>query len=208
MLIVISDPTLIKNEAHLIHALFDEGLEVLHLRKPEASADEIRILLQQINACYHPKISLHHCHSLAKEFDIKRLHFPEMKRKATNEKELLQLKKSNFILSTSIHQIEMYKALSPCFSYTFFGPVFNSISKQNYLSTITTGFEIPVRQNGVKVIALGGIDSTNISTAMKMKFDGVAALGAVWKNQNESTHTFTSLKKALELAELQELPFS
>jgi thiamine-phosphate pyrophosphorylase len=198
MLIVISNPTTKKNEAHLINALFDEGLEVLHLRKPEANIDELGQLLREIKACHHPKIALHHCHSLAKEFGIKRLHFPEVKRKATSEEELVQLKKPNVILSTSIHQIEAYKTLSTCFSYTFFGPVFNSISKQGYSSTLADGFTFPVEKNNLEVIALGGVDSTNIATAMKMRFDGVAVLGAIWKSPNESIAVFKDLKKALE----------
>jgi thiamine-phosphate pyrophosphorylase len=39
--IVISNPTVIQNEANLINDLFNEGLSCFHLRKPNASEAEI-----------------------------------------------------------------------------------------------------------------------------------------------------------------------
>ena len=54
MLIVISNPTPIAHEAKYINALFDEGLELLHIRKPEATVDDIRERAEkkQINLRY------------------------------------------------------------------------------------------------------------------------------------------------------------
>lgn len=196
MLIVISNPTPISNEANLINALFDEGLEVFHLRKPEAIVDEVRMLLEKIKPMYHSQIALHQHHSTAKDYLLKRLHLTEMKRKEMREGGLIELRESNSILSTSIHETEEYKELSPCFSYTFFGPVFNSISKEGYNSTVDDGFVFPVEKNGLKVFAIGGIDATNIKKAMKMKFDGVAVLGTIWQNPGESIQQFKALQKA------------
>ena len=62
---VISNPTPIANEAELVNGLFDEGLEVLHLRKPEATVDDIQSLLKQINSKYHHQIALHQHHEIA-----------------------------------------------------------------------------------------------------------------------------------------------
>ena len=196
MLIVVSNHLVIPNEARLINALFAEGLEVFHLRKPGATVDEVSRLLEEISPSNQSKISLHQHHSIANDFKIARLHFTEMKRQETDEGNLIQLKKSNFILSTSIHQTEEYKNLSSCFSYTFFGPVFNSISKEGYASTLTEEFKFPVKENRPKVIALGGIDATNMQTAMKMKFDGVAVLGAIWQKPEESIQKFKAIQQA------------
>src|SRR5687768_14398114 len=80
-LIVASDSALRKNEAAVINALFDEGLEVFHLRKPFTSAEETEQLLQQIDNTQVSKIALHQHHQLANMFGIKRLHYPEAKRK-------------------------------------------------------------------------------------------------------------------------------
>lgn len=196
MLIIISNPTPIPNEANHINALFDEGLEVFHLRKPEATVDEVRVLLEKIKTMYHSQIALHQHPLIAKEYSLKRLHFTEVKRKETREEALMQLKQSGYVLSTSIHQTEAYTGLSTCFTYTFFGPVFNSISKQGYPSTITNGFVFPSEKSNSKVIALGGISAANIQEAMKMKFDGVAVLGTIWHKPDESIRQFKALQKA------------
>ena len=48
MLVVISNPTAIANEASIINTLFDEGLRILHLRKPGIAPDEMSALIEQI----------------------------------------------------------------------------------------------------------------------------------------------------------------
>lgn len=196
MLIVISNPIAIKDEANIINALFNEELELLHIRKPEASVDELRALIEKIDSKYYNQIALHQQHELAKEFGIKRLHFTEAKRKEMSQEELITIRAADNILSTSIHQTEDYKTLPTSFEYTFFGPVFNSISKQGYTSAITHDFIFPIQKNKTKVFAIGGIDVTNIQQAIKMQFDGAAVLGTIWQKPEESIQQFKALQKA------------
>ncbi len=196
MLIVISNPTPVANEATIINALFDEGLELLHIRKPEASIDELRELIETINSKYHHQIALHRHHEIANEYGIKRLHFAEAKRKKMSKKALKVLKANYNILSTSIHQTEVYNSLSSAFEYTFFGPVFNSISKQGYTSFLKNDFVFPVKDNHPKVIAIGGIDATNIQKAINMQFNGVAVLGTIWQKPEKSIQQFKAVRKA------------
>ena len=47
MIIIISNPTPIADEATTINNLFDEGLEILHIRKPGVAMDEIKWLIQK-----------------------------------------------------------------------------------------------------------------------------------------------------------------
>ena len=68
MIIVISSPRPVTKEASLINQLFDEGLPIFHLRKPESSSQELVLLLQEINAEHYSKIALHSHHYLAKSF--------------------------------------------------------------------------------------------------------------------------------------------
>lgn len=196
MLIIISNPTLIANEASLINAMFDEGMNIFHLRKPGAVIDELSNLLEDIKPEYHDRIAIHQHHIMAKDFGLKRMHFTEVIRKEMQEEDLSQLKQSGHILSTSIHQLEEFKKLSACFSYTFFGPVFNSISKQGYTSAIANGFVFPLHYDAPQVIALGGITATNLQQAIKMKFDGIAVLGTIWQKPDESIHRFKAIQKA------------
>jgi thiamine-phosphate pyrophosphorylase len=196
MLIVISNPTPIANEATIINALFEEGLEVLHLRKPDTNINELRELIEKISSKHHNKIALHQHHEIANYYGIKRLHFSEVKRKEMREEALTALKEVDNILSASIHQTEEYNTLSSSFEYTFFGPLFNSISKQGYTSTIKDDFLFPVMDNHPKVIAIGGIDATNIKQVMDMQFNGAAVLGIIWQKPKESIQQFKAVQKA------------
>lgn len=196
MLVVITNPTAVADEAIIINALFDEGLEILHVRKPGVAIDEMSALIEQIKPQYLHQVALHQHHEIAGDLGIHRLHFTEVKRKKVSEEKLMQLKRENNMLSTSIHQTEEYQNLSPYFDYSFYGPVFDSISKQGYISTNPDDFIFPVQLNRPRVIAIGGIDSTNIQKAVNMQFYGVAALGTIWQKTDQSIQQFKALQKA------------
>ncbi len=196
MLIVISNPAPVANEPAIINALFEEGLELLHLRKPMLAMDEVRILIDSIHPKYRHQIALHQYHELAMDAGINRLHFTGTKRTATGDNALMTLKTNNTILSTSIHDAETYCSLSPCFGYAFFGPVFNSISKQGYTSILPVDFVFPVQESKPAIIAIGGIDAANIQKVKGMQFNGAAVLGTIWKNVNDSVHQFKAVQKA------------
>ena len=195
MLVVISYPTGIADEATIMNNLFDEGLEILHIRKPCVSIDEIKRLIHKIRPQYHHRISLHQYHELASDLGIKRLHYTETNRKKMSAETLIKLKAENYILSTSIHRVQEYNSLSTVFDYTFFGPVFNSISKRGYTAVVADDFIFPVQKNHSKVVAIGGINAVNIKKVKQMQFNGAAALGIIWQNQHESILQFKALQK-------------
>ncbi len=196
MLVVISYPTGIADEATIMNNLFDEGLGILHIRKPGVAIDEIRWLIHKIRPQYHHRISLHPYHELARDFGIKRLHYTETNRKEMSAEVFIKLKAENYILSTSIHQVQDYNSLPTVFDYTFFGPVFNSISKPGYTAVIADDFIFPVRANHSKAIAIGGINATNILKVKEMRFNGAAVLGMIWQKPGESILQFKALQKA------------
>ncbi|MFZ6013505.1 MAG: thiamine phosphate synthase [Bacteroidota bacterium] len=184
MIIVISSPEPVAYEASIINQLFDEGLEVLHVRKPHASEPEVISLLKEIKQIYYHRIALHQFHELAVDFGLKRIHFAEKKRLKADHNELQRLKRSDVILSTSVHQVQSYRNMPDLFAYSFFGPVFNSISKPGYNTTLPDNFVFPAEPGRPDVIALGGIDESNVKKIRSMKFDGIAVMGAVWQSPN------------------------
>jgi thiamine-phosphate pyrophosphorylase len=194
MLIVVSDSAMRKNETAIINALFAEGLEVFHLRKPFATAEETEQLLHDIDTAHLSKIALHQHHQLADKFGIKRLHYPETKRTTTSEEECLHLQNTGFILSMSVHDLN--ETLHHSFDYAFYGPVFDSISKQGYTSVVAENFTLP--KTKTKWIAIGGIDKTNCTKTLEMGFDGVAVLGAIWQN-NDPISEFKKIKAVCSL---------
>ena len=196
MLVVISNPTAVADEATIINQLFDEGLEILHVRKPGVTIDEIKLLIQKIKMQYHHRIALHQHHELVVDFGIKRLHYTATNRKEMSDEALIKLKADNYILSTSIHQVQEYNSLSAVFDYTFFGPVFNSISKPGYTAVIADDFIFTVLENYSKVVAIGGINATNILKVKEMQFNGAAVLGSIWQKPGESILQFKALQKA------------
>ncbi|CAN5175256.1 thiamine phosphate synthase [soil metagenome] len=195
MLIVISEPDFIDNEANLINQLFDEGMQLFHLRKPDSSREKVKALLKQISSDHYNKIALHQHYKIAEEFGIKRIHYPEKIRKDTSENDFKKLKAAGHILSTSVHRIKKYKALSAEFDYTFLGPVFNSISKTGYTSARKEDFTLEENKTSVKVIALGGIKEVSIQEAFDLHFDGVAVLGAVWQQPETAVDNFKRIKE-------------
>lgn len=187
-IIVVSNPKAVENEANIINALFDEGLELLHLRKPDYTENELMELIEKINAKHHSKIVLHQQHQLVEKFKINKIHFPESARIKLKEEELVNLKTKGFTLSTSIHALCDLNLLSEAFDYTFYGPVFESISKPGYKPK-TKEFVFPDNKKA-KVIAIGGITPDKICELEKLNFDGVAFLGEIWTNSKNAINIF------------------
>ncbi|MFV8376312.1 thiamine phosphate synthase [Flavobacterium sp. GSP11] len=195
-MIVISNPTSIKNEIILIHSLFAEGLALFHIRKPYFSEDDMKTYLSEIGLEYNNRLVLHHHHQLAEDFGITRIHLTEKIRIETSEESLKKWKEREFKLSTSIHNMVDFEKLSNVFDYAFFGPVFESISKPNYASNSDFEKELKKRNNNkTALIALGGITSDKIKTALEYGFDDVALLGTIW-NSNNPIENFKLCKKA------------
>lgn len=201
-MIVITNPISIANEISTIHSLFENGLELLHIRKPNFGETEMKQFLSDINHNYRERLVLHSYHCLAEKFNIKRIHISESKRKVTL---MLPCKlpfdsyiKNGFHLSTSAHTIEDFNALKNIFEYAFLSPVYPSISKENYFSK-TDMFEAVKNRNNytTKLIALGGIESKNIKQTLKNGFDNVALLGTIW-NRNNPIENFKSCQQIVQ----------
>ena len=193
-LVVITHAAMLPGEAAIIQQLFEDGLEVLHLRKPEAGEQAVRQLIEAIPAVYHDRIAMHGFFHLMKEYNIHRWHFREEHRQETTKESMEQLKDKGYTLSTSVHELPTLQRLTSLFSYTFFSPVFDSISKHQYKGVAGAGFYLEAEQKAVPVFALGGVDAGNIRSAMAMNFDGAALLGAIWKEPVNAVENFKLCK--------------
>jgi thiamine-phosphate pyrophosphorylase len=196
-LIVISHAAMLPGEAAIIQQLFEEGLNYFHLRKPDAGEQEVKQLLDAIPAVYHNRIAMHGFFHLMPVYNIHRWHFREEHRQATTVETLSQLKDKGYTLSTSVHDLQTIQGLSLHFSYTFFSPVFDSISKQQYKGVAGNDFCLTDEQKTVPVIALGGIDAGNIEKVAAMNFDGAALLGAIWNEPAKAVENFKTINHAI-----------
>lgn len=178
MIIVITPEKMMKNETEIINELFQESLDLLHIRKPFINSEEMKDFIQNINSKFHHQLVLHNHYNLAKDYTISRFHFREIERRNDLYKSF-----SAKTISTSVHDIESFNDLSEEWEYAFISPVFPSISKKGYGESSTILNEIKGRDNhNVKLIALGGINENNINEAFESGVDGVALLGAIWES--------------------------
>lgn len=171
-MIVITNPTAVHNEISIIHSLFENGLELLHIRKPDYSEAEMISFLTALGSGFKNKLVLHSHHHLANSFGINRLHNPK------DVKEI-----ENPIFSTSTHSITEFNTLENNYSYAFLSPIYPSISKPGYESSEDHLESVKKRRNfNTKLVALGGISIENIVETLEKGFDDVALLGCLWNN--------------------------
>ena len=184
-MIVITNPIPTPNEIDTIHSLFDNGLELLHIRKPDFSAAEMKAFLLEIKLEFRQQLVLHSHHQLAPAFGINRIHLSENIRKEICPEILYLYNEQGIRLSTSTHDIESFNELRIFFEYGFLSPVFSSISKMNYQSKTDLFELIKSRTNfSTQLVALGGISSANINKTIEAGFDDVALLGTIWNSNN------------------------
>ncbi|WNI35036.1 thiamine phosphate synthase [Chryseobacterium sp. SG20098] len=180
MILVITPELIVPNETDFINQMFQEGLDLLHIRKPWISRNEMIEFITQIDESFYTQLVLHTYYDLGKEFTISRFHFREIDRQ---EEMYKSFAKENTI-STSVHDIKTYNTLEKEWEYAFISPFFPSISKKGYGLNSTIKEEIKHRNNpDVKLIALGGIHQNNIYEVFDSDADGAALLGAIWESE-------------------------
>lgn len=184
-MIVITNPTAVHNEISIIRSLFENGLELLHIRKPDYSEAEMISFLTAIGSDVSHQLVLHSHHHIAVSFGINRLHNPKA-----------ETQKTNFIFSASMHSITEFNTLENHYAYAFLSPVYPSISKPGYSSKHNLLESITERTNfDTKLVALGGISQENITETLKKGFDEVALLGTIWN----STKPLENFKKCQQI---------
>ena len=174
-LILITPPTYFVEENKIITDLFEEGLDILHLRKPDTAPMYAERLLTLIPEQYHKRIVVHGHFYLKEEYKLKGIHL-------NNRNPLLPEKYKGHI-SRSCHSLEEVKAHKKQCDYVFLSPVFDSISKKDYHANYTPEEIRKAHKAGIidkKVIALGGIDTNNIAQVKSYGFGGAAIMGALW----------------------------
>ncbi|MBO5920527.1 MAG: thiamine phosphate synthase [Bacteroidales bacterium] len=178
-LIVISKEKVFDGEPLWINALMGEYDFTFHLRKPGLTEWETEEIILQINSNFHNRIVLHDHFPLAAKYRLKGVHLnsrnPEIHLKGEYWK--------HCSISRSCHSLEEIAANKDSCNYLTLSPVFDSISKAGYNAGFSYHALKDASENGIidnKVVALGGISSSNIQSVKKLGFGGVAVLGAVW----------------------------
>ena len=178
--IIITSPEFLSGEAIFIDKLFSQGLDLLHLRKPEASLEAYKQLLLQIPEQWHSRIVLHEHFKLAEEYKLHGIHL--------NRRCSVTPNAFHGSISCSCHTIEEVITQKESKDYVFLSPIFDSISKVGYHAAFSpTSLKQAAIENVIdeKVIALGGLTANNIPLVKEWHFGGVALLGDIWKRMSD-----------------------
>ena len=181
-LIVVTAPTFFVEEDKIITALFEEGLDILHLRKPETPAMYSERLLTLIPEKYHKRIITHEHFYLQEEFSLLGLHLISRKPKEPHD--------YSGLISCYCHSLDEVQNKKHFYDYLFLSPIYNCITK----SGVTSGFTAEeLRQAGKskvidsRVMALGGITPDNILEIKDYGFGGAVVMGDLWNKFNACT---------------------
>lgn len=181
-LIVVTAPTFFVEEDKIITALFEEGLDILHLRKPETPAMYSERLLTLIPAKYHKRIITHEHFYLQEEFSLMGIHLNPRNPKEPHD--------YSGHISCTCHSLDEVQNKKHFYDYLFLSPIYNCITK----SGVTSGFTAEeLRQAGKskvidsRVMALGGITPDNILEIKDYGFGGAVVMGDLWNKFNACT---------------------
>ena len=174
-LILITPPTYFVEENKIITDLFEEGLDILHLRKPSTAPMYAERLLTLIPEQYHKRIVVHGHFYLKEEYRLKGIHL--------NGRNPILPERYKGHISRSCHTLEEIKEHKKQCDYLFLSPDFETTSNKCYNANYTPAELKKAHKAGIidkKVIALGGIDIDNIAEVKSYGFGGAAIMGALW----------------------------
>ena len=190
--IIITTPTFISHEAKYIYQLFEAGIDLLHLRKPDSTPEECEQLIQKIDPKWYPQIVIHDHFELCEKYHLHGIHL--------NRRNCQIPENFQGSISRSCHSFEEVtesldntspdfpKGSKPTFDYVFLSPIFDSISKIGYKHSFSNRDLEDAGNSGIinkKVIALGGIIPQFIPQLRAWNFGGAAFLGDVWNRRHE-----------------------
>lgn len=172
--LVITSPSFIPDEASFLHRLFVHGVDIVHLRKPGATAEECAKLLDGLISDDRRRIVIHDFFELAEPYGLKGIHL--------NARRSTVPDGWQGHVSRSCHSLDEVRRYKDACSYVFLSPIFDSVSKQGYASAFTDNVLKQASKDGIidnKVVALGGVTPDKINYLRQLNFGGAAMLGCV-----------------------------
>lgn len=184
-LILITNPENISQEPQVVTALFEHGLERLHLRKPGMSTLEMRKYIEAIPAHFHKLIVIHSHHRLALTYALGGIHLTNVhrRRKLSNWLRLRWIKwrRKSLLITASYHKLNHVYTDKGRYNYVLLGPIFERPSGKFGNGFNAVSLKTALSKNAVNVIARGGILPKSMPQLKQLGFAGVAFQQLVWK---------------------------
>lgn len=181
MLIVITLPDIHQGEAAECVRLLLSGVDLIHIRKPHASAQEVEQLILDIPETWRHRLVVHDHFELAERYHLHGVHL-----NSRNPQPPTGWKGS---VSRSCHTVAEVAQWKPLCDYVSLSPIFDSISKQGYHSAFTPEDILRAHEAGIidrKVMALGGVTFSKMDDMLRMGFGGGMILGDAWHSFTDS----------------------
>ncbi len=199
-LAIMTKSTFFVEEDKILAALFDEGLDNLHLYKPGSAPMYCERLLTLLPEEYHRRITVHEHYYLKNEYNLAGIHIEDM------DMEKPAGYKGNITRSCS--DLERLKEMKKKSQYVFLKNIFNCIEFKEQTSTFTLQQLEDASRRGLidrHVYALGGMQLENIQIARDLGFGGVVICGDLWNRFDMHNHQdykeliahFDKLRKAV-----------
>lgn len=172
-------PLFFTEEDKIITALFEEGLDVLHVHKKQAQPILYERLLSLIPEQYHQQIVMQEHFYLAEEYNLQGIH---LTRRNPNPPENYSGRLSHCAYSLEDLQKKKNKDLQ----YISLKYVFDSISGLESSHYSIQDLQDAARKGIVdrKTIAQTGINKDNISIVKDLGFGGILLCGDIWQRFN------------------------
>lgn len=174
-LVILTKSTFFVEEDKILSALFDEGMDILHLYKPGNPPMYSERLLTLVPEQYHRHITVHDHFYLKNEFDLAGIHIDDP---SISVPERYKGKISR--TCTNLNELKMMKKTS---NYVFLKNIFDCIEFKEERSSFTLDILENAAKNGLidkKVYALGGMGIDNVKLAKELGFGGVVICGDLW----------------------------
>ena len=198
-LIVMTQPTFFVEEDKIMTALFEEGLDTLHINKPDSEPLYAERLLSLLPKRYYDDIVVHQHYYLKQEYDLKGIHI--------NEPETPTPEGFRKHVTRSTKNIDDLKGMKKQCDYVMLHSLFDSLHN-DYQASLTVDQVREAKKKGLvdkKVYALGGMSLENVQVAKDLGFGGVVICGDLWNRFSIQHETdfhaliehFRKLRKAI-----------
>ena len=180
--VVITLPTFHEGEAATIAEMLRNGrADLVHLRKPGCSPEEMEQLIRSIPSDLHSRLVLHDHFSLAAHYGLYGVHL--------NARNPMPPQGWSGSVSRSCHSLDEVRQWKSRCHYVSLSPIYDSISKQGYRAAFTREELLKAAQDGIidnKVYALGGVTFSRLKEIKALGFGGAMILGDAWRPQSKA----------------------
>ena len=175
-LVIMTKSTFFVEEDKILTALFDEGMDKLHLYKPGSQLVFSERLLSLIPEGYHDKIVVHEHFRLKNEYDLAGIHL--------NRPTAFVPNGIKGKISRTCEDLDLLKDMKKNSNYVFLRRIFSCAGNAEKPSSFSVKQLEDAADKGLidkRVYALGGIDVDNVRMAKELGFGGVVVCSDLWK---------------------------